>query len=265
MADRIRLIASDLDGTLLLNKATRCNEELFPLLDRLLEQDVYFVAASGRQYPNLLRLFHKRHDKMLYLCENGALVLYQNQIMMKQVFEDYLALQLCHAVLEDTRCELVISGERTSYIIPKDESFAHYIRDEIGNNITIVGQPEEIEEPIMKVSYFISKENRDAVTAGFDKLFHGQCLIVTSGNEWVDFAPLGTSKGAAMACIGEALGIALEEMVAFGDNENDRTMLEYVGHPYIMEGCNPSILDIKGTHCDKVEDTLRELLAQMEA
>ena len=40
MAGKIRLIASDLDGTLLQNGQITCNEELFPLLDELKEQDV---------------------------------------------------------------------------------------------------------------------------------------------------------------------------------------------------------------------------------
>ena len=57
---------------------------------------------------------------------------------------------------------------------------------------------------------------------------------MTSGNRWVDFTPLGTSKGAALKEIGERLGIAPDEMAAFGDNENDRAMLEFVGHPDIF-------------------------------
>ena len=261
MPNNIKLIASDLDGTLLLNKATSCNEELFALLDELEQKGIYFVAASGRQYPNLLRLFHRRHNKMLYLCENGALVLYQNQILLKRIFEDGLAFALAHAVLDNPYCEVVISGERTSYIIPKKDSFTSYIRDEVGNDITIITQPEDIEEPIIKVSYFTQANRRDEVTRGFTELFEGQCLIVTSGNEWVDFAPLGTSKGAAMEQIGKELGILPEEMVAFGDNENDRTMLSYVGHPYLMQDCNPSMLDMESLRCSKVEDSLKELLA----
>ena len=49
-------------------------------------------------------------------------------------------------------------------------------------------------------------------------------------------------------------------MCAFGDNENDREMLEYVGHPYLMEHSNPAIGDIQGTRCVRVEDSLREIL-----
>ena len=58
---------------------------------------------------------------------------------------------------------------------------------------------------------------------------------MVSGNEWADFAPLGANKGTALEAIGQQMGIAPEEMVAFGDNENDRSMLEFVGQPYLMQ------------------------------
>ena len=49
-------------------------------------------------------------------------------------------------------------------------------------------------------------------------------------------------------------------MAAFGDNENDRTMLQFVGHPYLMEHCNPTMEDVRAKRCRKVEDSLREIL-----
>ena len=58
-------------------------------------------------------------------------------------------------------------------------------------------------------------------------------------------------------------GIAPEEMVAFGDNENDRSMLEFVGQPYLMQKCNPTMEDVKANHCDRVEDVLRQILNEM--
>ena len=80
----------------------------------------------------------------------------------------------------------------------------------------------------------------------------------------MDFAPLGTSKGSALKEIGEKLDILPEEMAAFGDNENDRTMLEFVGHPYLMETCNPTMRDVRATTCRRVEDSLRQILEKME-
>ena len=46
----IKLIASDLDGTLLLNGAQDLPEEMFDLIPRLKKAGILFAAASGRQY-----------------------------------------------------------------------------------------------------------------------------------------------------------------------------------------------------------------------
>ena len=46
----IRLIASDLDGTLLKNGAQMLSPEIFELIPALKKRGIHFVAASGRQY-----------------------------------------------------------------------------------------------------------------------------------------------------------------------------------------------------------------------
>lgn len=262
---KIKLIASDLDGTLLLDDAKSCSQELFTLIRELSEKGVYFVPASGRQYPNLQNLFAPVKDEVTFLCENGSLVMHTNQVLVKREFEDSLAMRLCHAVLEHQDCEVLISGERTSYLIPKSPSFVTYMRDEVKNKVMLVDSPERIEEPIIKVSFYTQAHKRDAVTNYFQEMFQNDaCLLVTSGNEWVDFAPPDTSKGTALRAIGKALGILPEEMAAFGDNENDRTMLTCVGYPYLMERCNPTMEDLQVPRCKRVEDCIREILETLD-
>ena len=63
----IKLIASDLDGTLLLNHAQSLNPGTAKLIHELTKQGRIFAAASGRQYPNLYRLFHGVEDEIAYL------------------------------------------------------------------------------------------------------------------------------------------------------------------------------------------------------
>ena len=53
----IKLIASDLDGTLLQNGAQELTPRAIDLIHRLTEKGICFVAASGRQYSNELILF----------------------------------------------------------------------------------------------------------------------------------------------------------------------------------------------------------------
>ena len=65
----IKLIASDLDGTLLQNGAQRLNPEVFDMIRTLKSHGILFTAASGRQYTNLRRLFAPVKDDIAYVAE----------------------------------------------------------------------------------------------------------------------------------------------------------------------------------------------------
>ena len=53
----IKLIASDIDGTLLTNHGQIVPDRTADLIRRLIDKGIYFTAASGRQYSNLRRMF----------------------------------------------------------------------------------------------------------------------------------------------------------------------------------------------------------------
>ena len=83
-----------------------------------------------------------------------------------------------------------------------------------------------IEEEIIKISYFAEPEKqKDATEQFLDEFAGADCQITVSGNSWVDFVAKGTGKGEALEKLGRRFGIRAEEMAAFGDNENDRTIL----------------------------------------
>ena len=52
----IRLIASDMDGTLL-NSKKEFDDEFFNILQELLNKEIYFVIASGNQFHHLYNQF----------------------------------------------------------------------------------------------------------------------------------------------------------------------------------------------------------------
>ena len=67
----IKYIASDLDGTLLQNGAQKPDNETLELIRRLTEAGIHFIAASGRQYINMYRMFGPVQDMISYVSENG--------------------------------------------------------------------------------------------------------------------------------------------------------------------------------------------------
>ena len=165
----IRLIASDLDGTLLQGGAQSLPTDVIPFIEYLSkEHGILFVAASGRQYTNLKRLFGTASEHMAFICENGSLVFYKDQLLFSRAMERDTALTISHDILSLPGCELQISGKYQTYLMPKDYSFYDRMVNVTKNDVSRISSPEEHPEPYYKISAY----EASGVSAG-----HGPELI----------------------------------------------------------------------------------------
>ena len=57
----------------------------------------------------------------------------------------------------------------------------------------------------------------------------------------LDISVIGCSKGAMLATWAQSLGVETSDVMAVGDNLNDREMLELVGHPVVMKNAVPEL------------------------
>ena len=70
----IRLICSDIDGTLLQYGKKELESEIFEQIRELHRRGILFCPASGRQYTSLRKLFAPVADCCVFLCENGGVI-----------------------------------------------------------------------------------------------------------------------------------------------------------------------------------------------
>ena len=70
----IKLVVSDIDGTLLEDGGHELNPELFEVILKLREKGMQFAAASGRQWASIEQVFDPIKEKIFYLSDNGAYV-----------------------------------------------------------------------------------------------------------------------------------------------------------------------------------------------
>ena len=107
----IRLVASDIDGTLLQGGARALSDELFGLI-RVLKKRDSGSQASGRQYRSMRALFAQAEDDIAYLCENGAIVYRGGSVVSKLAMERADALALIGQIQAQEQCEVLISTAR---------------------------------------------------------------------------------------------------------------------------------------------------------
>lgn len=252
----VRLIASDIDGTLLLEGQHQLNPALFAIIEQLGQRGVRFAAASGRQYTNLRRLFAPVADEIDYICENGSLVISRGEVIYKQTVERALGRKILKSMLEMDGCEPLLSGVMNCYIQPKDPSYEDHMRHVVGNDVTVVDDLLEVPEAFLKIAaYFpdgVTKENRLRIAAVAGPVMRP----VVSGQAWLDLLPEDCDKGTALAALQQHLQVGKAEKIAFGDNENDMELLQQAGIAYAMRSGNQRLVQ-QADHI--TEDVVSEL------
>jgi len=257
--EKIKLIACDLDGTLLLNGEQSLRPETCSLIKSLMSGGVLFFAASGRQYTNLRRLFFPIRDKIGYLCENGCVSFYQNRQLHRERMDRSLGQELIRAIQQKDGAEVLVSGVMESYIQPKDMSFYYHMRDVVKNDVTLTPDILHIKEEYMKISVYEAGGVKDEEY--WKERFGARCTVVTGGNEWLDIMPLHVNKATALTHILERLDVSPEECMAIGDNDNDREMLEMVGYPVAVKSAKPEIRALARYETDTVGHLLENIIS----
>lgn len=253
----IRLVASDMDGTLVGSYLDRVDPQLYTIIKTLKERGIRFMAASGRQYFNLRNHFLPVADDIDYLCENGCLVFHEGELLLREQMREEYARELLEVLEETPGYQVLVSGVHTSYILDGNAEFYHMIADELGNRTTLVDDFYHLPEPYFKVAAW-KKDEQEVIAEvpHWQKLFGDRLTAVYSGNHWVDFSPLHVSKGTAISQYMERMGYGREEVMAFGDNYNDETMLDKVKYSFAMRRAPREIRDFAYGTTDNVKETL---------
>lgn len=240
LAPQIRMVVTDMDGTLLSPQGT-LSADFFPLLDSLLEQGVCFVVASGRQYYNLREMFQHYLDRIYFIAENGSYVAYQDQpVSILEMDRSYVA-PIVEQVRTLEECHSVYCGAHQAYIEDVQPEFLqevskYYQRLEIVPDLTQVTG-----DPCLKIAvcnYGCAPEY------AFPRLRHFEeqgLKVVLSGRNWVDLSEPTANKGVPLARLQQQLGITPEQTIAFGDQMNDAEMIACAYYSFAVDNAYPDL------------------------
>lgn len=234
--DRIRLIASDMDATLL-DAHSQLPPDFEPAIRALAEQGILFAAASGRPLYTLETMFPDLLDEIILIGDNGGAARWKGRDLF---VSEMPAAGWRHLARETKQAGDVglLCGLQAAYAEKRDEKYDavfknFYTRVEYVDDLTAV------EAAADKFTVYLPKgDSQDA----FDKTygaFHtgsgGEFSVAVAGQNWVDVMNPGVHKGAALAKVGKLLGIPAESMMAFGDTYNDAEMLTTAKYGFLME------------------------------
>lgn len=232
----IRLIATDVDGTLVKDGAGSINPEYYEVISRLCDKGITFCIASGRQFASVQKLFAPVADKLFYIAEGGAILRDSKQVHHLET----IPLELISEFLDDCRScpdtdHLAATPDLTYSENGETTLMYRMLKDSYGfdmKNLESLNQAPL--EQVVKISIFHETNAEQICSQTLIPKWKDKLQLVCSGNQWIDTLSSKTSKGNALNRLQKQLGISPEETMVFGDNMNDISMLKQAKYSYAV-------------------------------
>lgn len=241
----IKLVLSDVDGTLIPLGAAHASSRTMQAIRRLQEAGIRFGLSTGRDVVELMRLF--QGDDVAFrtgILSNGKKVFVDGEVVRLSLIGNEALARAVEVVREYPHTFITAyplnTNERNPIYcmsITSDElaawssryAFEAILVDEvpdepiIGATIANAGPREDFER--MKARILEACPEFD---------------IVAPAPDWNDILPKGINKGTALAMLLEELGIGIDEVVVFGDADNDLAILSAVENAVVVRGATPA-------------------------
>lgn len=230
----IKFIAADLDGTLL-NSKKELPVNLGEMIDKLSERGIIFAPASGRQYYTVEEQFAFLGRELMYIAENGAMVVDKGKIVACNCVDAETAKDIIMRVRDIPTASAILCcsdcafGEDNSDPQFEYNTRMYYKRFEFIDDLIEICDDKQI----LKIAIFESQNPYENVKKVLPE-YEGKAEVVISGANWADVMKPGVSKGAAIRRIREVYGIERDECMCFGDYMNDYDMIMECGESYAM-------------------------------
>lgn len=239
MALPIKFIATDMDGTLL-NDVNELPHDFLDVFNALDAKDILFAAASGRQYFTLLKMFESIKDKILFIAENGTLVMYQGKELYSATIPKIETDTIINTVRNIEHTHIVLCGKKSAYTETKDKQAQQEIM-KYCHHIMFVDDLLDVDDEVIKISVLNFNGTEEHVYPFVTPLFSDTHQVVVSGKTWLDFMDKQASKGQAIKAMRDQFGFTFENSMSFGDFFNDVEMLNETYFSYAMSNAHPDI------------------------
>jgi len=251
-AKRVKLFATDLDGTLHDGRHMLSSENREALL-ALAERGIILVCATGRSRTSIPETITGISCIKYLITANGARVhLNGTDEIISEKFIDLAALEYIRPFFEDgeVMCEVFWDGaphvEERRYHDARDYGVPRWFSDYFFNSrVPLKDFEKEVFDHagvIENINFVFGKESVQNRVLSFLKERTDLYELTSSFPFNYEIGGIGVSKGAALDFISGREGVSSEEIIAFGDNENDATMIEYAGIGVAVANAVPRVI-----------------------
>ena len=229
MNNNIKLIATDLDGTLL-NDDTKITDYNKNILKKLMERGIDVVIATGRPISAMSFYYKELQNNSESIVFNGAMVVDKNfNCIFSSPLKNNIVLDIINLYkdkyINNTSLNIYSMKE---YIVAKDNFKFQTHTEKVDNKNKVIGL--ENFNNNMEVQKMIILGEND-VLVDIKKTIDSLFTVHTSFSEphFLEILSENANKANALKWLCDKKGIDRNSVIAFGDNYNDMEMIEFAG------------------------------------
>ena len=229
------LIAVDLDGTLI-DTSGHYSLETRDYFRGLSAKGCVIVLSSGRPYRAMRHIYEDLNLTGPVICYNGQLIFNPHDESFHPVdqrFPKEKIRAICKELKPYVHSFMAESGDKM-FVNRVDERLRYYFPYE-GTELHIGDLDETLDEDVYTCLFRTFEPELDIFLNAVEK-HPGIAWRSWSNETFSELYIPGCDKGSALATVMRCLGIPREDVYAFGDAQNDVSMLELAGHPFAMKG-----------------------------
>ncbi len=233
--DQVSIVASDLDGTLLLPNHS-LGEQTKQTLHQLHQQGYTFVFATGRHHVDVATFRQNAGIPAYMITSNGARVHSpQDELLYSKNIAAELVQPIVDVLKHDHELTLHIYRSEDWLTNKADRQLSEHHKQS-GFGFGLFELDAAPYEDVCKL-FFTHPEHEHLVQYEnkLNQMFAGQITVAFSTPNCLEVMAPQVSKGDALQAVAELLGKQLQHCLAFGDGMNDVEMLSMAGKGLVME------------------------------
>ena len=251
-----------MDGTLLNSKHEVSRRFLEQFLE-LKKRNIHFVAASGRQYHSMADKLHEIKNDITFISENGAFIKKGDDELSVTPLNHGLISELLNIVDSIDGAYAMLCGKYKSYFDGNSMAFLEQLK-EYYSNYEVVPDFSMVTDEIVKIAVYHGISAEEYIYPR-TKHLDTQVKVKVSGQNWVDLNHIDAHKGNALQKVMNTYNIQPDELLVFGDYNNDLEMLSLAKYSFAMENAHPNVKKVanfstKSNDSYGVETILSELI-----
>ena len=240
---KVKLVVSDMDGTLL-NQKEEVSERFFEQFLQLRQKNIHFAAASGRQYNSIVKKLSRIKDDIYVIAENGGMVKHKEEVLLLNTIKPEKIATLIPHLRTINNTYLILCGKDTAYIETKNEAFIALFQEYYASYKIVDDLMQVLDETeFLKIAIYHYESSEEHIYPKVKEL-ENEFLIKISGQHWLDISDKNTNKGIGLNVVQKLLNVSTAETMVFGDFHNDIEMMQEAYFSFAMGNAHKEIKKI---------------------